>query len=299
MSRRRNGRQIDGWLVIDKPAGPTSNDVLIALRRALDARKAGHAGTLDPAATGVLPIAFGTATKTIPHVSDGTKSYRFTVNWGAETSTDDAAGTPVATSAVRPSPAAIAAALPAFRGPILQVPPRVSAVKVEGARAYDLAREGAAFDLRARPLLVSRLEMVDCTTDSASFAMTCGKGGYVRSIARDLGRLLGCLGHVDHLRRDRSGPFAIGDAIPLDMALARAAGGTLLSSLLPPEAALSGLPKVSVSATDAALIRQGRAVPAEPGAADADAAWATAAGRAVALGRVADGLFHPRRILDA
>ena len=185
---RKKGRDINGWLIVDKPAGVTSTAVVAKVRWALDAKKAGHAGTLDPDATGVLAVALGEATKTVATVTDALKCYDFTVNWGAETTTDDASGDVVRTSASRPDRAAIEAALPAFTGNIMQVPPAFSAVKVDGERAYDLAREGEDLDLAARPLWVQSLALLDCDADTARLEMICGKGGYVRSIARDLGR---------------------------------------------------------------------------------------------------------------
>ena len=198
---RKKGRDINGWLIVDKPAGVGSTAVVAKVRWALDAKKAGHAGTLDPDATGVLAVALGEATKTVPLLTEALKAYDFTVTWGAETSTDDAAGEVLRRSDARPVAEAIEAALPAFRGEILQVPPAVSAVKVDGARAYDLAREGEEFTLAARPLWVEELTLTEARGDQADLHLVCGKGGYVRSIARDLGRALGCLGHVAHLRR--------------------------------------------------------------------------------------------------
>ncbi|MDO5703626.1 MAG: tRNA pseudouridine(55) synthase TruB, partial [Paracoccus sp. (in: a-proteobacteria)] len=188
---RKKGREISGWLIVDKPAGIGSTDVVGRTRWALDARKAGHAGTLDPDATGVLAIALGEATKTVPWLTEALKAYDFTVNWGAETTSDDAAGQITRQSPTRPTPDQIAAALPALTGEIMQVPPAVSAVKVDGARAYDLAREGETPDLAARPLWVESLRLLDTTPDTARLEMVCGKGGYVRAIARDLGRALG------------------------------------------------------------------------------------------------------------
>ncbi|MEO6299055.1 MAG: tRNA pseudouridine(55) synthase TruB, partial [Paracoccaceae bacterium] len=197
MGRVKKGRIVSGWLVVDKPAGITSTSVVNKVKWAFGAQKAGHAGTLDPAATGVLAVALGEATKTVPYVTDALKCYRFVVTFGAATSTDDAEGEVVETSASRPSDAEILAALGGFRDEIQQVPPQFSAVKVDGARAYDLAREGEEMDLAARPLWVERLEMIGRPdADHVELEMICGKGGYVRSIARDLGRLLGCLGHV-------------------------------------------------------------------------------------------------------
>ncbi len=214
MGRTKKGRAIHGWVIVDKPAGIGSTDVVGRVRWAFQAQKAGHAGTLDPAATGVLAVALGEATKTVPLIMDASKTYRFRVAFGAATSTDDAEGRVIATSPLRPSDTQIEAALPAFRGMIQQVPPQVSAVKVEGTRAYDLAREGVEMDLAPRPLLVEHLEMTARPdADHADFALTCGKGGYVRSIARDLGEALGCLAHVQWLRRDRAGPFLATQAV--------------------------------------------------------------------------------------
>ena len=213
---RKKGREIHGWLIVDKPAGIGSTDVVSKVRWALDAKKAGHAGTLDPDATGVLAVALGEATKTVPILTDALKAYDFTVNWGAETATDDASGQVIRSAENRPTADMIRAALPDFTGDIMQVPPSVSAVKVDGARAYDLAREGETVELAARPLWVESLELLSITPDSADLRMVCGKGGYVRAIARDLGRDLGCLGHVARLRRIWSGPFEAGDGIAFD-----------------------------------------------------------------------------------
>ncbi|RMD92040.1 MAG: tRNA pseudouridine(55) synthase TruB, partial [Alphaproteobacteria bacterium] len=197
MARRRKGRDISGWLVVDKPAGLTSTAVVNKVRWALQAQKAGHAGTLDPLATGVLAVALGEATKTVPYVTDALKCYRFTVRWGEATNTDDAEGEVIARSDRRPTAEEIEAALPAFRGEIMQVPPQFSAVKIDGERAYALAREGQTPELAARPLWVESLELVEQPDeDHAVFEMVCGKGGYVRAIARDLGEALGTHGHV-------------------------------------------------------------------------------------------------------
>lgn len=296
MARRRRGQAISGWLVIDKPAGVTSTDVVNRLRRALDAARAGHAGTLDPEATGVLAVAFGEATRTIPYVTDAPKCYRFTVRWGAATTTDDGEGEVIASSSLRPPPAAIAAALPAFRGNIMQVPPQFSAVRVAGARAYDLAREGARLELAPRPLNVARLELLDCPdADHAVFEMVCGKGGYVRAIARDLGAALGCHGHVVALRRLWSGPFRAEDAVGPE-ALA-ADGAALAARLLPLEAGLAGLPEVRATEPGAARLRNGNPGEVIAGGLPVGAeAWASHRGRAIAVGTCMGGLMHPARV---
>ncbi len=201
MGRRKKGRDLSGWILVDKPAGMTSSAVVNKLRWLFNANKAGHGGTLDPDATGLLPIAFGETTKLLPFLDEAQKTYEFRVNWGAQTSSDDASGEVIASSDLRPRLSDIEAALPSFRGDILQTPPQVSAVKVDGQRAYDLAREGVVMDLKARSLFVAALDISAYTTDTLDLIMSCGKGGYVRSIARDLGAQLGCFGHVEYLRR--------------------------------------------------------------------------------------------------
>ena len=292
MARRRRGRPVTGWLVLDKPFGLTSTEAVARVRRALDAQKAGHAGTLDPLATGVLPIALGEATKTVAPVQEGAKTYRFTLRLGIATDTDDAEGTPIATSAHRPADAEIAAALPAYLGEIEQVPPQYSAVKVGGARAYDLARQGSAPHLAARPLTVERLALVARPdADRAVLEMTCGKGGYVRAVARDLGRDLGCGAHVVDLRRLASGPFDESRAVTPD-----AVAADPEAALLPLEAGLAGLAPVRVDAAAAALIRNGQGVPVAAALDWGTPAWASLEGRAVALGRVAGGRFVPERV---
>ena len=295
---RRKGRDISGWLVVDKPAGVTSTAVVNKVRWAFGAKKAGHAGTLDPEATGVLAVALGEATKTVPYITDALKAYRFTVRWGQATTTDDAQGTVTETSDARPDAAAIEAALPAFTGEIEQVPPQFSAVKVAGERAYDLAREGERLDLAARPLWVESLTLLDRPdADHAEFEMVCGKGGYVRAIARDLGRALGCLGHVVTLRRIWSGPFATEDGIDLDTVDRLAKSPDLDARLLPLETGLADLPEVRATAEGAARLKNGN-----PGAVIAteaefgEEAWASFEGRAVAVGTYMGGMLHPSRV---
>lgn len=297
MARGRKGRPVSGWLVVDKPAGIGSTDVVARVRRAFGAQKAGHAGTLDPDATGVLAVALGEATKTVPYVTDATKGYRFAVRWGAETSTDDAAGAVTAQTPGRPDRAAIEAALPAFRGDILQVPPQVSAVKVDGARAYDLAREGVAMDLAARPLHVERLDLLETPdADTALFEMVCGKGGYVRSVARDVGRALGCLGHVLWLRREWSGPFRAEHGIGLETLDALAGTGALDAHLLPLQVALAGLPEVRATEAGAARLRHGNPGEVIGSAPWGTLVWASEGGRALALGELRGGMLHPARL---
>ncbi len=300
MGRKRKGRNVSGWLVIDKPAGLTSTAVVNKVRWAFDAAKAGHAGTLDPEATGVLAVALGEATKTVPYVTDALKAYRFTVRWGQATNTDDAEGEVIATSANRPDEAAIKAVLPAFLGEIEQVPPQFSAVKIDGERAYKKARAGEEMALQARPLWVEELLLVDLPdADTAVFEMTCGKGGYVRAIARDLGAALGCYGHVVTLRRLWSGPFEAGDAMPYDALEAEAKSPTLDRFLRPLEEGLADLPRLSCSAEAAARLRNGNPAPVIADLAYGEEAWAACDGRAVAVGRYRGGTLHPSRVFAA
>ncbi|MGF1501992.1 MAG: tRNA pseudouridine(55) synthase TruB [Paracoccaceae bacterium] len=295
-ARRRKGNPVDGWLLIDKPEGVTSTQVVAKARWALRAQKAGHAGTLDPLATGLLAVAFGEATKTVPVAQEGLKTYRFTLRLGQRTETDDAEGAVTAESADRPSDAAIAAALPAFEGEIAQVPPQFSAIKVAGERAYDIARDGETVALEARPVWVERLALVARPdADHAVLDMVCGKGGYVRSIARDLGEALGCHGHVATLRRRASGAFSVETALPMD-ALDAVREGTLAAPLLPLEAGLADLPEVRVTAASAAALRQGREVATTARLEFGADAWASHAGQAVALVRHRAGKLKPERV---
>ena len=294
---RKKGREIHGWLIVDKPAGVGSTDVVGRVRWALDAKKAGHAGTLDPDATGVLAIALGEATKTVPILTEALKAYDFTVNWGAETATDDASGAVLKTSDARPSAEAIRAALPAFTGEIMQVPPAVSAVKVDGARAYDLAREGEAVELAARPLWVESLELLAATQDTADLRMVCGKGGYVRAIARDLGRTLGCLGHVAHLRRIWSGPFDAEQGIGFDR-IDRANPAEIEAALLPLQSALSDLPQMQATETGATRILNGNPGQVLGHAEFGSEVWVSRHGRALCIGRYLGGEVQPSRVFN-
>ena len=297
---RKKGRDISGWLVVDKPAGMTSTSVVNKVRWALDAKKAGHAGTLDPAATGVLAVALGEATKTVPYITDALKCYRFALRLGAATNTDDAEGEVITTSDARPSDEDIASALVAFRGEIMQVPPQFSAVKVDGERAYALARAGEEMELAARPLWVESLEVVARPdADTVELEMVCGKGGYVRSIARDLGAALGCHGHVLWLRRVWSGPFEATDGVSVEVIDAEAKTGALDARLLPLEVGLAELPELKATAEGAARLRNGN--PGMVIASDMDwgeEAWASFEGRAVAVGVYKSGELHPSRVFN-
>ncbi len=294
---RKKGREIHGWLIVDKPAGVGSTDVVGKVRWALDAKKAGHAGTLDPDATGVLAIALGEATKTVPLLTEALKAYDFTVNWGAETSSDDASGAVTRTSDSRPSAEAIRTALPGFTGEIMQVPPDVSAVKVDGERAYDLAREGEVVALAARPLWVESLELLGTTPDTADLRMVCGKGGYVRAIARDLGRQLGCLGHVASLRRIWSGPFEAGDGIAFDR-IDRANQAEIEAALLPLQAALSDLPQMQATEQGAIRILNGNPGQVLGHAEFGEEVWVSRQGRALCIGRYMGGEVQPNRVFN-
>jgi tRNA pseudouridine55 synthase len=305
MARRRKGLPIHGWLVLDKPQGMTSTQAVSRVRHLYGAQKAGHAGTLDPLATGVLPIAFGEATKTVPFAVEGNKQYRFTVRFGAATDTDDADGTIVATSDRRPTLPEIEAALPSFVGEISQVPPRYSALKVGGARAYDLARDEEDFELAARPALIESLTLIDMPDpDHGVIEARCGKGTYVRALARDLGIALGSLAHVTELRRTRVGPFAEEAAISLaklqELGHSAAGRDALLSVLQPVETALDDIPALAIGGQDAARLKRGQPVllrgrdaPILKGP-----VYATSRGTLVAVGEVSQGELRPTRVFN-
>ncbi|RBW54802.1 tRNA pseudouridine(55) synthase TruB [Ruegeria sp. A3M17] len=298
MGRKRKGRDIFGWLVVDKPAGMTSTAVVNKVRWAMDAKKAGHAGTLDPEATGVLAVALGEATKTVPYITDALKAYTFTVRLGQATNTDDAEGEVIAQSDARPSDDDIKQALTPFLGDIMQVPPKFSAVKIDGQRAYKLARDGEEVELSARPLWVEELILVDRPDeDHVVLEMTCGKGGYVRSIARDLGAALGCHGHVKVLRRVWSGPFEVEDGLSIEQIDEMAKTTALDDYLHPLETGLADLPELKCTPEGATRLRNGN--PGMVLASDVeygDEAWASLDGKAVAVGIYKSGELHPSRV---
>lgn len=308
MARRKKGNPVHGWVVLDKPLNMTSTQAVGAVRRAFNAQKAGHAGTLDPLATGILPIALGEATKTVPFAVDGEKAYRFTVRWGAETTTDDAEGPVINASDTRPSVSDIEALLPRFIGDIMQTPPVFSAIKIDGARAYDLARDGEEVVLQARPVFIERFALIENIDDATSvFEAECGKGTYVRALARDMGRLLGCYGHVIALRRTRVGPFDEATAVTMEQittaAAADASAGdedAVLKLLAPVEMALADLPELLVSQTDAASLVRGQAVLIRGRDAPvlSGPAYATSKGRLIALGELDKGALHPTRVFN-
>lgn len=321
MARRgkKKGRPVSGWLVLDKPVGMGSTEAVSKIKWLFQAEKAGHAGTLDPLASGMLPIALGEATKTVPYVQDGAKVYRFTVAWGEERSTDDLEGPVTKSSGQRPVEAEVLALLPKYTGVIMQTPPQFSAIKIAGERAYDLAREGETVDIPAREIEIGRLDVIEHGADSTVFEVECGKGTYVRSLARDMGRDLGCFGHIAELRRIEVEPFTQDDFVTIaELEAARfgeqgdedtaddasdasgmPANFTAIDALLvDTSAALDCLPQIAISDDAATKIRlgnpviiRGRDAPVE-----AEEACATARGKLVAIGAIEQGMFKPKRV---
>ena len=311
MARKRKGRPIHGWLVLDKPLGLTSTQALAKARRLFNAEKAGHGGTLDPLASGVLPIAFGEATKTVSFAMDGTKVYRFTVAWGEQRTTDDAEGEVVARSDARPTREAILARLPAFEGFIQQIPPQFSALKVDGERAYDIAREGGFVDLEPRTVRIDRFELIDMPdADHATFDVTCGKGTYVRALARDLAEALGSVGHVSALRRLSVGRFTLDKAISLDELAAMDDNAALQDLLSPLATALDDIPALALTEAEAHRMRHGQSIllvtrqdrARLKGLGDGDAAgdmvFASLGETPVALARIDGAEVKPVRVLN-
>jgi len=295
--RKIQRNEINGWINLDKPVGVTSTQAVGRLKFLFNAKKAGHAGTLDPLASGVLPVAFGEATKTVAVVQEGLKSYRFAVKWGVETDTDDAEGKAVATSELRPDPAAIAALLPRFVGVILQTPPMYSAIKIAGERAYDLARDGQQFEIAPREIIVHRLDLIASEGDESVFEAECGKGAYVRALARDFGRALGCFGHVTALRRTRVGSFFADRGVTLEAL--RDSPETRGASMLSVEAGLSELARVAIDRTGAATLRRGQKLLLRGSAApDEGPAYTVCLGTPVAVGVVEEGYFVSTRVFN-
>jgi tRNA pseudouridine55 synthase len=301
MARRKKGNPVHGWVVLDKPIGMTSTQAVGAVRRLFEAQKAGHAGTLDPLATGILPIALGEATKTVPFAVDGEKAYRFSIRFGAETDTDDAEGQVVRSSELLPTLEDIENVLPDFTGEISQVPPAFSAIKVDGNRAYDLARSGEQVVLDARWIVVEDLRLIDMP-DAATAVLEaeCGKGTYVRALARDIGRTLGSAGHVIALRRTRVGPFDEQMAVQLSTLQEAAEAGDIGQHLQPVEVALDELPGLSVGPNDAASLSRGQAVLVRGRDAPVlhGAAYAHFKGRILAIGELEKGAFRPTRVFN-
>lgn len=310
MARNRKGRSVNGWIVLDKPRGVTSTQAVARIKRIFEARKVGHAGTLDPLATGILPIALGEATKTVSYAVDDEKSYEFTVRWGIATNTDDAEGEATEESDIRPTREAIAAALAEFVGEIEQIPPKFSAIKINGNRAYDLARGGDDVELKPRVVVIDDLRIVDMPDpDHTTFSAICGKGTYVRSLARDLGRKLGCFGHIADLRRTRVGPFDIEnsvsfeeleEALQADKVADEPSTAARDQLLRPVESALEGIEHLIVSSNDASrlvrgqsVLMRGRDAPVLVGT-----AYATNRGKLVALVDCDRGTVRPTRVFN-
>ena len=307
MGRRRKGRPVHGWLNLDKPAGISSSDAVNRVRRAFDAAKAGHGGTLDPAATGVLPIAFGEAPKTVAYAMDGAKTYRFVVRWGQATSTDDGEGEVIETSDARPDGAGLEALLSSFTGEIEQVPPVFSAIKVDGRRAYELARKDVPVELAARTVSIAEIRLVETPdADHAAFEVTAGKGTYVRALARDIARAAGTVGRVVSLRRTAVGPFQENHAISLDKIESLGHIAPDSSPLLPVETVLADIPALALTAQEAQRLKRGQTVPVLPVASrspfkdimQGDTVCAMSEGRLVALARIAGGEIRPVRVMN-
>lgn len=315
MGRRKKGDDVSGWVVLDKPDDMTSTHAVSAIRRIFNAQKAGHAGTLDPLASGILPIALGEATKTVPWLMEARKTYVFTIKWGVSTDTQDREGKPVATSDLRPTPDAIRAALPSFIGEIEQIPPQFSAVKVDGERAYDLARSGETVELEPRKVTVYEAELVGTEGDDlATFRVRSGKGFYIRALVRDLAAKLGAEGHVWRLRRTAVGPFTEAESVTLDVLEDLRHKGAASERLKPVETALDDIPALAINGEDAFKLRQGRPIVLLPHVVETlkpqfrdrtiagqDASRAVVAlfqGKAVALGDVRAGRFEPSRVFN-
>jgi tRNA pseudouridine55 synthase len=315
MARRRRGSPVHGWVVLDKPRGITSTQAVARVRGLFDASKAGHAGTLDPLATGVLAVALGEATKTIPFAVEGDKKYRFTACWGEARDTDDAEGKPIACSDVRPTKVHILGVLPRFVGEIMQVPPAFSAIKVSGERAYDLARDGEAPVLVARSISIISARLVDIPDpDHAVFEVECGKGSYIRAWVRDLAQALGTYGYVSELRRLKAGPFSLSAAISLERLEAFGHSPAALEHLRPIATALDGIPALAVTEPDSVRLRSGNSVliraplyarlmeqgASEPGGQiDGQTVYlSTARGEPVALAEIAGGELRPFRVFN-
>jgi len=305
MARKRKGNPVHGWIVLDKPVGMTSTRAVGRVRWLLNAQKAGHGGTLDPLASGILPVALGEATKTSAYIMDGAKTYRFTVAWGAQTDTDDTEGKIIHTSDMRPTPEAIEAILGEFVGTISQMPPQYSALKVAGERAYDIARSGEQVDLVPREVQIDRLEVVGHPDGSHSeFEVDCGKGTYVRALARDFGQKLGCFGHISALRRSRVGPFCEADIISLEkleeLSHIGARQQDLAQVIRRVETVLDDIPALAVNAADAARLKNGQAVilrgrdaPIHSGT-----VFVASGGTPVALAELKQGALHPKRVFN-
>ena len=308
MGRRKKGEIVNGWVCLDKPFGMGSTEAVSKIRRLFDAQKAGHAGTLDPLASGILPIALGEATKTVPFMMEAQKVYRFTINWGISTDSLDREGEITGRSDVRPGLEAVRAALPAFVGEIDQIPPQFSAIKVDGQRAYDLAREGTDFELASRRVMIHEAAVSDAPdADHVELTIRTGKGVYVRSLARDLAAVLGAEGHVSALRRERVGPFSTENAVSLDFLTDLVHRDAASEGLLPVATALDDIPELAVTDQDAFSLRQGRPIVLLPGQVETlrsrlrDGSRTVSAFQGqilVALGQLRAGRLEPDRVFN-
>ncbi len=305
MGRKRKGDPIDGWVLLDKPLGMTSTRAVAIVRRIFNAAKAGHAGTLDPLATGMLPIALGEATKTVPFIVDASKDYEFSVRWGEQRDTDDREGAVVDTSDSRSDGPAIRDCLANYLGEIMQTPPVYSAIKIEGARAYDLARDGVKVEPKPRQAHIFSFELVgQPDTDHADFRATCGKGTYIRALARDMGRDLGCFGHISRLRRTRVGPMLEASMISLEKLEEfshKGAGQRELAKFIcPVETALDDIPALAVSGADAVCLKRGQSILVRGGEIPVATglAYAVCKGTLVAIGEVKRGELLPKRVFN-
>lgn len=313
--RKKKGRPVSGWVVLDKPVGMGSTDAVSKIKWLFGAQKAGHAGTLDPLASGMLPIALGDATKTVPYVMDGAKIYRFTVTWGEERSTDDLEGKVTHRSGNRPDRPDIETLLPKYTGVIMQVPPQFSAIKIGGERAYDIAREGEVVEIPPREVEIGRLEIVDMPDENRTvFEIECGKGTYVRSLARDMGRDLGCYGHVSDLRRTEVSPFTPDNLVALSALEAASPRNAppaddtsnpiekpyaaIDALAVDTGAALQELPHVALGDDAAHRVRLGNSViiRGRDAPVEAEEAYVTSRGKLLAIGEIEAGQFKPRRV---
>ncbi len=303
---RRKGEPIHGWIAVDKPTGLTAATVVARIKRSMNAEKVGHGGTLDPLATGLLPIALGEATKTVAFAMDGRKTYQFELVWGVQTDTDDSDGQQIATAEGRPGRAEIEAALPIFTGSIQQVPPDYSAIKVAGKRAYDLARKGETLALEARTVRVDRFSLLESGPERAKFEVDCGKGTYIRALVRDLARHLGTLGHISVLRRTRCGPFGLEGAISLEMLESLGHKAAASEYLLPVATVLDDIPALALTAEEARRMRQGQSIALWPvakrsplsGLTPGDAVQVKCGETLVAVAEVGEGMVRPVRVMN-
>ncbi len=307
MARKRRGQPVHGWIIIDKPLGMSSTQVVGRVRYLLDAQKAGHGGTLDPLASGILPIALGEATKTVAYAMDGRKTYEFTLRWGEATTTDDREGAVIETSSHRPVESEVRNILAEFEGEIDQTPPKFSAIKIDGKRAYELARAEKDVDMPSRKVRIHKLELLNCAdADHASFRVECGKGTYIRSLARDMALRLGTCAHVTALRRTAVGPFAEKHAISLDSLEALGHSARDSGTLLAVEAVLDDIPALALTSEEARRLKHGQAVSMVSVSGQSsfrdinhgDVFCAMAEGQLIALATLVEGEIVPLRVLN-